>query len=522
MKAAHGLKISCLLLALLPSAAHAQFNFITNNGDITITGYTGKNPVVVIPSTTNGYPVTGIGSSGIGGMVFPPGNSPTSVTIPTSITNIGNGVFNLCLGLTNITVDAGNPDFASVTGVLFNAAMTTLIHYPAGLMAGSYVIPGSVTNIGSDAFISSRMMTNVDIPNSVISIGFAAFNASGLTSATISNGVASIGMSAFSTCSSLENVTIGDGVTNIGVGAFSECFSLTNIAVDAANPDYASRGGVLFNKTMTTLIQYPSGLTASNYAITNSVANIGGGAFGGAFANSLLTEITIPNSVTNIGSFAFQDCSSLTNIIVAADNPSFASTNGVLFNKAMTQLIQCPAGFGGGSYAIPGSVTSIGDFAFEYCLGLASVTIDNSVTNVGSNAFALSGLHEVYFHGDAPLVDGKAGSADTSVFFSDSGTVFYQSGTTGWGTTFGGWPVGAGSYQPQPQILGTCYGLGVQNNGFQFTIFWATNTSVVVLTSTNLQNWTPVMTNTLVNGTNAFLDATWTNYPQKFYRLRTP
>jgi BspA type Leucine rich repeat region (6 copies) len=506
-----------LLVCALPFTTRAQFTFTTNNGAITITGYTGTNPVVVIPSTTNGYPVTGIGSSGIGGMVFPLADSPTSVTIPTSITNIGNGVFNLCLGLTNITVDAGNPDFASVTGVLFNAATTLLIHYPAGLMAGSYVIPGSVTNIGSDAFISARQMTNVDIPSSVISIGPFAFNASGLTSVTVPNGVASIGSGAFSLVSAAY-VTIGNGVTNIGAGAFSECFSLRNIAVDAANPDYASVGGVLFDKTMTTLIQYPSGLTASSYAITNSVANIGGG----AFANSLLTEIIIPNSVTNIGSFAFQDCSSLTNIAVAAGNPSFASTNGVLFNEAMTLLIQCPAGFGDGSYAIPGSVTSIGDFAFEYCLGLTSVTIGNSVTNVGSNAFALSGLHEAYFQGDAPLVDGEAGSADTSVFYGDSGTAFYQPGTTDWGTTFGGWPVRAGSYQAQPQILGSGGGLGVQSNGFQFTISWATNTTVVVETSTNLQNWTPVATNTLVNGTNTFVDATWSNYPSRFYRIRSP
>ena len=504
------------LLLVSPIVAQAQFAFTTNNDAITITGYTGSGGDVIIPDSTNDYPVTSISSG-----AFPLGDSVTSVTIPDSITNIGSAVFANSGGLTNITVLAGNPDYASTNGVLFNGAMTTLIQYPAGLLAGNYVIPDSVTNIGSDAFQSSRL-TNVDIPNSVISIGFAAFNASRLTGVTVPNGVTSIGEGAFSSCSSLANVTIGNGVTNMSLGAlgsaFSECSSLTNIAVDTANPDYASLGGVLFDKTITTLIQYPSGLTAGNYAITNSVAKI----VGSAFATSLLTAITIPSSVTNIGSFAFQDCSRLTNIAVAADNPSYASLGGVLFNKAMTLLIQCPGGETG-SYAIPYGVISIGSFAFEYCSGLTNATIPNSVTNIGSDAFALCGLHEACFQGNAPLVNGGAGSRDTSVFYRDSGTALYQPGTTGWAATFGGWPT-AGWYQPQPQILGSSYGLGVSSNGFQFTISWATNTSIVVVACTNLSNpvWQPVQTNTLAGGTAYFSDPQWMNYPGRFYRLCSP
>ena len=94
-------------------------------------------------------------------------------------------------------------------------------------------------------------------------------------------------------------------------------------------------------------------------------------------------------------------------------------------------------------------------------------------------------------------------------------------GTTGWGATFGGWPT-AQWYQPQPQILGFGPGFGVQSNQFKFTISWATNTSVVVLASTNLLDWTPVITNALIAGTNAFVDSTWTNYPLRFYRVRSP
>jgi hypothetical protein len=64
-------------------------------------------------------------------------------------------------------------------------------------------------------------------------------------------------------------------------------------------------------------------------------------------------------------------------------------------------------------------------------------------------------------------------------------------------------------------------GWGVQGSGFDFTISWVPNVSVMVLASTNLQDWTPVATNTLVNGTNDFADANWTNYPVRFYRVIT-
>jgi hypothetical protein len=147
---------------------------------------------------------------------------------------------------------------------------------------------------------------------------------------------------------------------------------------------------------------------------------------------------------------------------------------------------------------IPGSVTNISGEAFNYCMS----------------------LHQVCFQGNAPLVDGNPGSANSTVFAMDSGTAYYLPGTAGWGANYGGWPT-AGWYQPKPQILGSGLGLGTGSNGFQFTMSWATNTAVVVEASTNLQNWTPVITNTLVNGTNAFSDSKWTNYPRRFYRVRS-
>ena len=100
-----------------------------------------------------------------------------------------------------------------------------------------------------------------------------------------------------------------------------------------------------------------------------------------------LTSVTIPEGVTSIGDFAFSGCTGLTEIEVNENNPKYASNDGVLFNKAYTELILCPAGKAG-IYNIPEGVTSIGVFAFVDCTGLTSVTIPASVTSIGDGAFS--------------------------------------------------------------------------------------------------------------------------------------
>jgi hypothetical protein len=383
-----------------------------------------------------------------------------------------------------------------------------------------------VTSIGDDAFEDCPFLTSVTIPNSVTSIGYDAFyDCSTLTSVTIGNSVTSIGAGAFEACY-LTSVTIPDSVTSVGVGAFA-CYRLTNIAVGASNPDYSSVNGVLFDKARTSLIEFPGGLVGS-YAISNNVTSIGDGAFYFCYR---LTSVTIPNSVTNIGDGAFQYCFGLTSVTIGNSVTSIG--DGAFYECYDLTSVAIPdsvTSIGGyvfenctslTSVTIPDSVTSIGDEAFYSCSSLTSVTIPNSVTNIGDYAFVdCSSLTSITFLGNAPLVEGAAGSADSTVFQGESGTVYYLPGTTGWGSTFGGWPT-ALWYQPQPQILGS--GLGVQGNQFGFTISWATNLSVVVQAATNLSNpiWIPVATNTLVNGTNAFTDPTWTNYPQRFYRVKS-
>ncbi len=334
--------VTLLLLLVLPGVVQAQFSFTTNNGSITITGYTGTNGTVTIPDTTNGYPVTSIGA-----WAFFECNSLTNVTILDSVTNIDESAFLDCLRLMTLTVDTNNPDYSSVVGVLFDKSQTTLLHYPEYHVGTSYTIPNSVTSIGDSAFEDCSSLTSVTIPDSVTNIvEWAFYGCSGLTSVTIPNSVTSVGEWAFDLCSSLTSIKIGTNVTSLGYYAFADCTNLTSvnvpssvtsigygpfvdctrlaaITVDTNNPDYSSVAGVLFDKSQTTLIQYPAGKAGASYTIPNSVTSIGVATFGDC--NSL-TSVTIPSSVTNLAEWAFEHCSSLTSVYFQGDAPTADST----------------------------------------------------------------------------------------------------------------------------------------------------------------------------------------------------
>ena len=188
-----------------------------------------------------------------------------------------------------------------------------------------------------------------------------------------------IGYKAFARCAGLTHVSIPSGVHRIGHQAFYDCTNLSSVTIPSSVHNIGDRA-FLFCRNLTSVI------------LPSRVNNIGDKAF---YKCTGLTNVMIPSSVNSIGFNAFSHCDSLETITVNVANANYASEDGVLFNRAKTVLLQCPAGKKG-PLAIPASVTSIASYAFYFCSGLTNVSIPSSVTSIGDQAFnACTGLTSV-------------------------------------------------------------------------------------------------------------------------------
>ena len=309
--------------------------------------------------------VTSIGDNAFSGCT-----GLTSLTIPNSVTSIGDNAFYNCIGLTSMTI----PN--SVTSIRNGA-----FQYCSGLT--SITIPNNVTSIGDNAFRGCSSLTSVTIPNSVTTIGSSAFyGCSGLTSVTIPNSVTSIGSSAFGWCSSLTSVKVESG--NLSYDSRNNCNAIiktsTNELVIGCKTTTIPNSVTSIGKSA-----FSSCIGLTTVTIPNSVTSIGKSAFSSC---SSLTSVTLPNSVTSIGSNAFEYCNSLTSVNIndmvawcnisfgdSYANPLYYAKHLYLNGEEVTDLV------------IPNGVTNIGNYAFVYCTSLTSATIPNSVTTIGVNAF---------------------------------------------------------------------------------------------------------------------------------------
>ncbi|MCQ2286516.1 MAG: leucine-rich repeat domain-containing protein [Bacteroidales bacterium] len=266
-------------------------------------------------------------------------SSLTDIVIPASVAKIGNYVFANCPKLKSIEVEAENPKYCSVDGVLFDKKMKTLLRVPVQCDIKNYIIPDTVTKIKEMAFDE---------------------------------------------CTRLKSIAIPASVTKIEDGSFDKCTSLQKFEVASENKNYVSIDGVLFDKEVKTLLRFPINHPAKKYIIPDTVQNVGLCAFDDC---NHLTSITIPASCSHILSTAFDGCSNLERIEVGKGNKRYVSIEGALIDKKKKTFLRLPKKYPLNTYTIPSSVTKIGDSAFEGCVTLANVIIPDTVAKVGSSAF---------------------------------------------------------------------------------------------------------------------------------------
>ena len=331
----------------------------------------------------------------------------TSVTIPNSVTSIGNSAFSGCVLPKDKFINNSACTSDNNWGVTLADKEQDGLLIKDNVVVGckkditTATIPNGIVGIGDYAFEYCSSLTSVTIPNSVTSIGNGAFEyCSSLTSVTIPNSVTSIEGSTFSSCSSLTSVTIPNSVTSIGSSAFSSCSSLTSVT------------------------------------IPNSVTSIGNSAFSSCF----LTSISLPESVTSIGDRAFEHCYGFDTIYANKMTPpsigegvftesspvcyvpcgakaayeasdwasqvrkfvelceekyttlTYTSTDGNIvipsYNDAFdANIVGNTYENGEGAIIFDGPVTTIGYHAFTGCRTLASINIPNTVTSIGEYAF---------------------------------------------------------------------------------------------------------------------------------------
>ncbi len=383
-----------------------DFRYWVKSNQVTIVKWLNKNKSeAIIPETIEGKPVTTIAD-----LAFYK-TRVKKVVIPDSVTSIGDGAFIKC--------DQYNKkDDLNYLGNSKNPYL--YLAETANRDITTAKIDENCRFIGEEAFQNCKKLTNVTIPDSVISVDnnvftgcenlvynvkdglkylgnsenqyyyLAGTTSTDMTTAQIDVNCRIIGSYAFQDCTKLTNIAIPNGVITIERAAFYncgiekieipdstmlvdsgfwECSNLTSISVAKDNPKYHSAGNCVIETATKTLV---AGCGDSVISVDGSVKSIGFAAFAGC---GNLTNIVIPDSVTFIDDWAFTDSNKLTDIVIPNSVTSIG--NSAFYNcSGLTRI------------TIGNSVTSIGNSAFEDCSALATITIPDSVTSIGYGAFS--------------------------------------------------------------------------------------------------------------------------------------
>ena len=328
----------------------------------------------------------------------------TSVTIPNSVTSISVGAFEGCTGLKSVRVPNSVSTISSST--FKNCTSLTNV-----------TLPSSVTSIGDHAFSRCSQLRGIVIPRNVDRIGANAFySCTSLTNLTIADGVRDIGEYAFYACSGLTTVIIPDSVKYVRNYAFDGCTSITNLTVPVSlqyGVDSFSDGLALSKVILTKGINngYMYDFTSSNYhnapwntarsigslSIQSGVKSIGAYAF---YRNSNITNLTLPDNVEVVDSYAFYDCPIRTlkaPVSVVYSTDSFSSYT--LTTLTLTQGINGGKMYEGGNYpwqiaptyleevTVSSGVTTLSAGVFTYCSNLHYISLPDTLLTIGGSAF---------------------------------------------------------------------------------------------------------------------------------------
>ena len=313
---------------------------------------------------------------------FSGNKSLTGVNLPAGLTRLDPGVFAKCTSLQNINVAGGNSVYASDNGILFSKDKTKLLAYPAGRTGASYTPPDSVTEIGERAFYGAANLESVN-SNKVTKINANAFSSSAkLSSVTLSSNVTYLGDYAFEGCASLTSFTVPSGVTTIHNGLLAGCTSLKTISVASGNRNFKAVSDTLLTADGTTLLAYALGSERTEYNMPDTVKNVKWGAFMNA---PNLKSVTLSRSLSETSGYCFQGCKALESVTVPEGVKHIGDY----------MFYQCSAL--SGDLTIPSTVTYIGSSAFQGT-GYSAVYWNAKAPKVNYTPFP-SGVSQVYYIG---------------------------------------------------------------------------------------------------------------------------
>lgn len=322
-----------------------------------ITGYYGSAIELSIPATLGGQPVVGIGEGAFYG-----NNDLVLVFLPDSVLSIEDQAFYDCNTLTLVTLGQniltiGNQAFYSCDK-LVTAQMGA-----------------SLVSIGESAFSGCTSMTTLTLPDSLRVIDAYAFSGcNALLSLHLGQGVQTIGINAFADCFSSYNqdteyvLVIPDSVTEIGQSAFRGCNGLSSITLGNGLITIGNSAFSSLNRI-------------TEIVLPDSVETVGDSAFADCNA---LQQVFLGTSIASVGREAFQS-SLLVAFYVSEDNAYFRAVDSALLTKDGETLVLVPPGLSG-DYRVPESVSTIAGYAFNNCRNLTSITLSPQVTMLESNA----------------------------------------------------------------------------------------------------------------------------------------